>query len=129
MLGDRSYWKSPSTRYGAGQKRALNRKAELGIDPRVFVNKDAPDYKPNYGSKFTERQQMILSEQIPLNQFRLNEITIILHKAEELGDEEKIKKAKALQDLKRHEGLYRVKMRPGEARASLQALTPWKIDW
>ena len=62
--------------------------SDYGLPPSVFQNKDSPDYKPNYGKKYTERQLKILNEEIPIEEVRLTEISIIMRKAESLGDEE-----------------------------------------
>lgn len=129
MLGFTNYWKAPSTKYGAGQKKARYFKAIGGMDARVFVNKDSPDYKPNYGTQYTKRQQMILNELIPLDQVRLNELTIIIRKAEAMEDTETAAAAQILYDAKTHVDSFQFSMSPEEAKEYLQSLTPWKINW
>ena len=73
---------------GKGVERKLSHRQIYGLPPSVFQNKDSPDYKPNYGKKFTERQLKILNAEIPIEKVRLTEISIIMRKAESLGDEE-----------------------------------------
>lgn len=129
MLGAHSYWKNGVTLYGAGQKKASTEKARHGMDARVFVNKDSPDYKPSYGTTLTNRQKKILNEEIPLDQVRTNEIAIIIHKSEAMGDEENASIAKMLYGLKTHKDEFAFSLTANEAKDVLQKLTPWQIDW
>ena len=89
MLGQkRSVKFLPVKVVGKGVERKLSHRQIYGLPPSVFQNKDSPDYKPNYGKKFTERQLKILNAEIPIEKVRLTEISIIMRKAESLGDEE-----------------------------------------
>ena len=57
MLGQkRSVKFLPVKVVGKGVERKLSHRQIYGLPPSVFQNKDSPDYKPNYGKKFTERQ-------------------------------------------------------------------------
>ena len=77
MLGSHTVYGSKSCRKsGAGLKKVVKHKGLTGMDARVFVNKDSPDYRPSCGNQFTKRQQMSLNEEIPLDQVRVNEITV-----------------------------------------------------
>lgn len=116
MLGTHSYWTGGVTLYGAGQKKAVNGKARHGMDARVFVNKDSPDYQPSYGTTLTDRQKKILDEEIPLDQVRTNEITTIIRKAEAMGDEDSVAIAKMLYGLKTHKEEFSFSMTVDEAK-------------
>ena len=82
-----------------------------------------------YGKQYTERQMMILREEISLDQIRKNEVCIIIRKAEAMGDEMTATAARIIYGKKTNEGRYQFSMSGEEARNALQALTPWKIDW
>ena len=129
MLGKTANWSSPATKYGMGLKKLKYAIHYYGMDTRVFNNKDSPDYKPSYGNQFTARQRMILNQEMPINQIRRNEISLIIHKAEAMGDEENAAIARNLYEMKLNEGKYQFSMNHDEAKNTLQALTPWKIDW
>ena len=129
MLGKIHFTKQTGRKYGAGQKKTIWHKGISGMDARVFVNKDSPDYKPNYGSQLTNRQQMILKEEIPLDQVRVNEITVIIRKAEAMDDMETAAAARILYNKKTHVDGFQFSMTPEEAKAFLQSQTPWKINW
>jgi len=58
-----------------------------------FVNKEDPSYKPTYGKILTEKQMLILNGTIPLEEVRPNEVTILLRKAEVIGDEKIMEEA------------------------------------
>lgn len=79
--------------------------------------------------EYTERQFFILSELIPLDEVRKNELTAIIKKARARGDQ-------AIQDFA--EELLCIKDLPPnilprytieEAKEILQRLTPWTIQW
>ena len=95
-----------------------------GLPPSVFQNKDSPDYKPNYGKKFTERQLKILNEEIPIEEVRLTEISIIMRKAESLGDEENLDIARMLYAFKTHKEEYQFNISAEDAKRTIQDLTP-----
>lgn len=60
MLGQkRSVKFLPVKVVGKGVERKLSHRQIYGLPSSVFQNKDSPDYKPNYGKKFTERQLKI----------------------------------------------------------------------
>jgi len=129
MLGNMHFNKQSCTKYGAGQKKAMYQKAFTGMHARVFVNKDSPDYQPSYGSQFTERQKKILSEEISLDHVRVNELTIIIRKAQAMDDMETAAAAQILYNRKTHVDGFHFSMTPEEAKAFLQSQTPWEINW
>lgn len=94
-----------------------------------FVIKESPDYRPNYGKTYTERQLNILAGTIPLEDVRINELAIIKNKAFQMGDLETYETAEALYLRKRDPGTYFPSYSEEEAREILQSLTPWTIDW
>lgn len=94
-----------------------------------FVNKDDPNYRPNYGSTYTKRQMDVLAGIIPLEEVRINDLAILVHKAEQMGDIETYEQAKELYDRKLDPGTYFPTYTIEEAKNILQRLTPWKIDW
>jgi len=51
-----------------------------------FVNRDDPNYEPNYGNTFTERQLAILEGKVPLSEVRVNELTVLKRKAFQMVD-------------------------------------------
>jgi len=59
-----------------------------------------------YGTKYTEKQLMLLSGEIPWETTRLTEITILMRKAEQLGDMENYEKTKRLHQLKKNQGVF-----------------------
>lgn len=123
------YIGASNSRYANNQQKAKNKKQFYGMDARVFVNKDSPDYRPSYGKTYTERQLRILNEEIPLEEIRLNEITVIMRKAESLGDDEKLAIARVLYNVKTRKEDYRFSVSVEDAKQILQELTPWDIDW
>ena len=132
MPSNGSYKRMKVTKYGFGQKPAMTQKARNGgLRDSVFMNKDDPDYKPSYGKTYTERQRRIVNEELPLSEVRINELTIIMNKAVSMGDIPTYETAKMLRNLKIHEddGEYSLSYSPEEAKAILESLTPWKINW
>lgn len=93
------------------------------------ANKDSPDYKPQYGKTYTARQQAILDEQIPLDDIRATELSLLSKKAFQLGDLENYQIAQDLLQRKMDPGVYVPPYTVEEAKEILQKLTPWKIDW
>ena len=75
---------------------------DYGLPIRVFVNKDSPDYKYHWGSELTDRQKRILNGEIPLESIRFNELTVIMKKAEQLGDLDSAEKAETLYNQKKY---------------------------
>ena len=100
-----------------------------GMDSRIFVNKDDPDYRPNYGKVYTERQLKIMNEELPLEEFTQGELTLLTRKAERLEDEEALEKLAYIQKLKDPKTEFTFSVSPSEAKEVLQSLTPWEIDW
>lgn len=94
-----------------------------------FVNKDDPNYRPNYGSTYTKRQLDVLAGVIPLEEVRINDLAILVNKAEQMGDIDTYEQAKALYDRKLDPGIYFPTYTIEEAKAILQSLTPWEINW
>ena len=50
-----------------------------------YINRDDPDYNP-YGTVYTERQNKILSGEIPVDSISTTELTKLRRKAEVIGD-------------------------------------------
>lgn len=94
-----------------------------------FNNKDDPNYRPNYGSSYTKRQQSILDGLIELDDIRPNELSILFRKAEQMEDAEAYEIAQELYNQKMRPDGYRPKYSKEEAKEILQRLTPWKLDW
>lgn len=88
----RNYRRQGGHKYGKGQKKAMNQKAFTGMNARVFVNKDDPNYKPSYGSSYTERQKKIMNGELTPDEFTQGELTLLSRKAERLEDEEALEK-------------------------------------
>ena len=99
-------------------------------EPRFYyMDKDSPDYKSSYGKTYTARQQAILEEEIPLEDIRATELSILSKKAFQLGDLEQYQIAQDLLDRKMNPGSYVPPYTKEEAKEILQSLTPWRIDW
>lgn len=116
-----------------GQKgnRPCGKSRKSDLDGRArfrYGNKYSPQCGKNYGTRYTDRQLMILSGEIPWETTPLNQITLLVNKAESLGDVENYEKAKHLQQLKRKQGEYKPEMTHEEALAVLRSLTPWNTD-
>jgi len=130
MMSAKSYKGSKATKYGIGQKKPLTQTARNGgFRDSVFQNKDDPNYRPNYGSTYTTRQQNILDGLIDLKYIRPNELSIIYRKAEQMEDTESYEIALELYNRKMNPEGYFPKYSKDEARAILERLTPWPIDW
>ncbi len=85
MLGSGS-WGKYRTIGTISKGKRTSYKGAYGLPPSSFVNKDDPNYKPNYGTKYTERQLAIIAGELPLESLRLNDLQIIIRKAEGIGD-------------------------------------------
>lgn len=94
-----------------------------------FVNKEDPSYRPTYGKILTEKQMLILNGTIPLEEVRPNEVTILLRKAEVIGDERILEDAQMLYERKHHPKEYWPAYTVKEAMEVLQSLTPWPTDY
>ena len=53
-----------------------------------FKDRDSAEYKPQYGTAYTPRQEKILSGELPLEDIRPNELSLLKQKAKHLGDVE-----------------------------------------
>lgn len=53
-----------------------------------YKNKDSPEYKPQYGTKYTPRQEKILSGELLLEDIHPSELSLLVRKAKYLNDEE-----------------------------------------
>ena len=53
-----------------------------------FKDRDSVEYKPQYGTAYTLRQEKILSGELPLEDIRPNELSLLKQKAKHLGDME-----------------------------------------
>lgn len=90
------------------------------------ANPYEPIYHINYGDTFTPRQIAILQSEIPLEQVRQNELTLILRKAETMCDFEAAEEARCLLAQKANPHQYTPSMTKDEAIRILDQLTPWK---
>lgn len=116
-------------KYGRGSTRATKqRDINGGFYDSVFMDKDSPDYRPNYGRKYTERQIKIIQDEIPLDEVRLNELSIILRKAENIEDEPVIRKIQKLRKRKTYLANFQFTFTEEEAIEILKSLTPWESD-
>ncbi len=94
-----------------------------------IMSQDDFDSSVKYEKSYTKRQRDILDSTIPLQDVRGNEIAFIIRKAERLGDIETYEVASALFNKKMNPDGYYPQHTVAEARAILQSLTPWKINW
>ena len=119
-----------ATKYGKGQKAIKKKTQRRDLTPPTFISKDDPNYRQQYlDTYYTERQQRIINDEIPLDEIRLNQLTVILQKAEYLEDIEVIEKVNELKRRKEHIAQFVFTFTPEEAMDILQQLTPWEIDW
>lgn len=81
------------------------------------------------GLDYTQRQLEILNYEIPLAAIRTTELVALLNKARERNDEAAIETVQYLYDAKTNPNDYFPQMSATEAKAILQSLTPWPIDW
>lgn len=108
----------------ASKRSPLDSKAKIS-----FVNRDSPDYRPSYGTVYSPKQQAILGDEIPLSEVPLNQITVLMRKAESMGDIPAYEKAKELRELKNLPNTYKPNLTANDARDILQQLTPWESKW
>lgn len=87
-----------------------------------FENKDDPNYKKKYGKKYSEKQLMLLSGEIPWETTPINQITILMRKAEAMGDTENYEKAKRLHQLKSEQDVFVPDLSKEEALDILKGL-------
>lgn len=105
------------------------RKGKDSMCPRVYVNKDAPDYVPEYyRTPMTQRQKDIIDGRIPLDSIRKQELKVIMKKAEYQEDEDTHYEACRLYALKDNEDVYVPTFSKEEAEEMLRRLTPWETD-
>jgi len=110
--------------------RGKSRRSPLDSRSRFnFTNKDSPDYRYNYGTAFTQRQLDILEDRIPWEDVPFNQLTVIMRKAEGMGDVRAYEKARLFKEWKLQAEEYTPDLTKEQAQAILQQLTPWKIDW
>ena len=95
----------------------------------MFQNKDSPDYRPSYGTVYTERQLRIINEEISVETVSNTELVKLIRKAEALEDHEIAAKVKRLHKMKNYVETYDFTFSPEESKNVLQSLTPWPIDW
>ncbi len=93
------------------------------MGPFFFRSPDRPDLD------YTERQFLIISELVPLQEVSKTELTRIIKKARARGDQDICDYVEELLSLK-DPPLNTLKMYTiEEAKAILQELTPWTIRW
>ena len=110
-------------------KKAKSKRSPLDSRAKIsYEDKDSPDYVRAYPPEYTERQTKILSGEIPIDDIRLNELSIIINKAKYNNDEGNASTAEYLYLLKKHPDEYKPMMELDEAKEILQSLTPWDID-
>lgn len=73
---------------GCSTKRSKSFRKALGggLPESVYVNKDDPNYRYNYGKKYTERQLKILNGIIPYQTVRSTDLYALMKKAEQMKD-------------------------------------------
>lgn len=92
-----------------------------------FKNKDDENYNP-YGARFTERQLKIING-LPVENLRTAEITIVIRKAEKLGWSEIAEQVWDLYEDEIMGAEMKFDCTIEEAKAGLQRLSPYKIEW
>lgn len=93
-----------------------------------YINRDDPNYNP-YGTVYTERQNKILSGEIPVDSISTTELTKLRRKAEVIGDLRNAEIAEILYYRKTSPTSYFPPYTMEEAKEILQNLTPWQIKW
>lgn len=78
---------------------------------------------------YTQRQRSILTGIVSLDEVKETEISLILLKAEKLGDIENYEIALAMSLKKMNPEGYYPRHSIDESKALLQNLTPWGINW
>lgn len=81
------------------------------------------------GLDYTKRQLDILDDKIPLSKITTTELTKLIRRASERGDEISLDIARCLYEAKKHPNNYEPQISLIEAKAILQRLTPWTINW
>lgn len=122
MLGKRRYRKIVSfNKWGP--------KAEDGRHFR-YQNRDDPNYRKACGKEYTPTQLKILSGDIPWEIVPLNQLSMLLYKAETFKDEEVYNKVKGMRDRKieQRDKKYTPNMTAEEAKDILRSLTPWTSE-
>ena len=94
-----------------------------------FKNKDRPDYVSSYGDTYTDRQLAILNNEIPLYEIRPNELSILYKKAKQKNNVDSYEIAIQMYAEKTKPQEYIPQYTIEEAKAILQELTPWIINW
>ena len=93
------------------------------MGPIFFKAKARPDLE------YTERQLSILSELIPLEEVRTNELTAIIKKARARGNQDICDYAEVLLCIKTLPPNILPTYTLEESKKILQSLTPWTIQW
>lgn len=87
---------------------------------------NAPQRK---GLDYTQRQLDILNDEIPLERIRTTELVMLIRRAAEREDEVNLDIAKDLYEAKVRPNEYEPSLSVDDAKAVLQRLTPWIINW
>ncbi len=98
----------------------MGRRKGLAIFDRAIARLDI-DY--------TERQLKILCDEVPLDDVATKELAAIKKKAEARMDTYNYEIAALMYEVKKNPYQYKPNLTVDEAKAILQTLTPWKIDW
>lgn len=112
------YWKKPAWKViglNKASKEKKLKKRSFSVDP---------DREKLYGSTYTERQNRILSGDLPWEIVPTREISLLINKTKQLGDMELYEKAVTLRELKKSQGTYIPQMTPEEAKEILKNLNP-----
>ena len=81
------------------------------------------------GLDYTERQMAILNDDVPFEQIRTTELSMLMARATEREDVINYNIAKRLYDAKTNPSIYTPSISVMEAKEILQSLTPWIVDW
>ncbi len=102
-------------KYG-GAKKATTKKALYGgMDIRVFVNKDSPDYEKPCADTYSARQLDMISGALDPAKVRLNELRGLIYKADKLGDIELAGRMEEIYNRRRNPDMYAPDISYGEA--------------
>ena len=115
-----------ATKYGKGTTK--RRGAYIcGMAPSVFEDKDDPNYKPHYGTSYTERQQSIIDGKLPLDSVPMRELGLLANKAKSFGDHDTYDFIHGFMEMARG-NRYKPEISVEDAMKGLQELTPWKCS-
>lgn len=113
-----------ATKYGKG----LSKHKSTYIAKHAFENKDDPNYKPHYGTAYTNRQQSIIDGKIPLETVPMRELGLLANKAKAFGDHDSYDYVHGFMEMEKG-NRYKPEISVEDAMKGLQSLTPWEIDW